>query len=76
MTRYGYKLTFPDGEEMFNDPDLGDGPYDSYEEAEAAAYECISLCRQGAEVLHMSNPGEYEEMDDADEPDIEIIEQD
>lgn len=60
-----YKIIF-DGE-------LEDEIYDSYEAAEEQALYSVSCSRQGAEILNMSNPGDYP-LDDYDEPDYEIIE--
>lgn len=34
--------------------------FNSYSDAEEAAYEAMSEIREGAEVLHMSNPGDYD----------------
>ncbi len=62
-----YKIIFDGVEE--------DDIYDSYEDAEEAANEMTSDCKLGAEILHMSNPGDYEyDEDDYDDPDIEIVE--
>ena len=49
--------------------------YNSYEEAEEAVlYLCI-CSKQGAEILHMSNPGDYD-YDDNEEYNFEIEEVD
>ena len=47
---------------------------DSYEAAEEYGLYLASCEREGAEILHMSNPGDYDEDDYDDDPDIEIIE--
>lgn len=56
---------------LFND-ELQDEVFDTEEEAEEYALYLCSCAREGAEILHMSNPGDY----DADdyEVDYEIIE--
>lgn len=44
-----------------------DEVYDIEEEAEEEALYLVSCTKQGAEILHMSNPGDYDEDDyDAD----------
>lgn len=56
---------------LFND-ELQDEVFDTEEEAEEHALYLCSCAREGAEILHMSNPGDY----DADdyETEYEIIE--
>ena len=62
-----YKLIF-DGEEQ-------DPIFDSESDAEEHALYLCSCSREGAETLHMSNPGDYDyDEDDFDEPEYEIIE--
>lgn len=62
-----YKIIF-DGEEE-------DEIFDSYAEAEEYALELCSCSRAGAEILHWSNPGDYEyDEDDYEDPDYEIEE--
>lgn len=62
-----YKVIL-DGEE-------DDGIFDTYEEAEEHASYLCSCAREGAEILHMSNPGDYEYDEETWEyPDYEIIE--
>ena len=69
MTKYQVKYIFSDGTE-----ELDDELYDSEEEAnEAGLYGC-SCYKTGGEILHMSNPGDYDEPDESDRPDFEIIE--
>lgn len=64
-----YKIIF-DGEEE-------DEVFDSEEAAEEYALYLGSCCRTGAEILHMSNPGDYDYDEDSFEyPDYEIIEVD
>lgn len=65
MTKYG--IIF-DGEDQ-------DVVFDSYEEAEEHALYLCSCTREGAEILHMSNPGDYEyDEDEFESPDYEIVE--
>lgn len=56
---------------LFND-ELEDEVFDTEEEAEEHALYLSSCARYGAEILHMSNPGDYDE--DDYEADYEIIE--
>lgn len=72
MAWYGYILQFPDGEYIRNDESEGDGPYKTFEAARDAAYEARGLWRQGSEIFNMSNPGDYPETTDDDEPEIII----
>ena len=62
-----YKIIFA-GEE-------DDEIFDTYEEAEEQALYYCSCARQGAEILHMSNPGDYDyDEEDWENPEYEIIE--
>ena len=64
-----YKVLF-DGE-------LEDEVFDTEEEAEEYALYLSSCSREGAETLHMSNPGDYDYDEDSYEsPEYEIIEED
>ena len=56
---------------LFND-ELEDEVFDTEEEAEEHALYLVSCTQLGAEILHMSNPGDYDE--DDYEVDYEIIE--
>lgn len=47
--------------------------YDSYEQAEDAALYLCSCSDAGAEILHLSNPGDYD-YDEDEEYEYEIIE--
>ncbi|MCI6203509.1 MAG: hypothetical protein MR663_06350 [Lachnospiraceae bacterium] len=58
---------------LFND-ELEDEVFDTEEEAEEHALYLVSCTKLGAEILHMSNPGDYDE--DDYEADYEIIEVD
>jgi len=64
-----YKIEF-DGE-------LQDEVFDSYEAAEEYALYLVSCTRTGAEILNMSNPGDYPYDEDSfEDPEYEIIEED
>lgn len=56
---------------LFND-EYVDEIFDTEEEAEEHALYLASCAREGAEILHMSNPGDYD-ADDYDD-DYEIVE--
>ena len=56
---------------LFND-ELQDEVFDTEEDAEEYALYLCSCAREGAEILHMSNPGDYDE--DDYETDYEIVE--
>ncbi len=73
MSKYGWKITFSNGEVLEYDEDL-DGTFYSEEEAYDGALEAVSECHTGREVLFMSNPGEYSEPDDDEDYEIEIME--
>ena len=62
-----FKIIF-DGEEE-------DDIFDTEEAAEEYADYLVSCTREGAEILHMSNPGDYDyDEDDFDDPEYEIVE--
>jgi hypothetical protein len=62
-----FKIIF-DGEEE-------DEIFDTEEAAEEYALYLCSCSREGAEILNMSNPGDYDyDEDDWDDPDYEIVE--
>ena len=64
-----YKIIF-DGEEE-------DDNFDTEEAAEEYADYLVSCTREGAEILHMSNPGDYDyDEDDFEDPEYEIVEVD
>ena len=64
MKKTKYKLIF-DGEEI-------DELFDTRKEAEDHALYLCSCGQLGAEILHMSNPGDYDE-DDYEEPEFKIV---
>lgn len=74
--KYNAILTFNDGDEIsLMDEFPYDKPFDSEEEAMEAAENLLNDMRTGAEVLHMSNPGDYPMPDDDDmHADIDIVE--
>ena len=64
-----FKIIF-DGEEQ-------DEVFDTEAEAEEHALYLVSCTRTGAEILHMSNPGDYDYDEDTfEDPEYEIIEVD
>lgn len=64
-----YKIIF-DGEEE-------DDIFDTEEGAEEYADYLVSCTREGAEILHMSNSGDYDyDEDDFEDPEYEIVEVD
>lgn len=79
MAKYKYVLTFQNGEKLDSLEEYGDdnfeGTFSSYEDAEEAAIYAVSCDKQGAEILHMSNPGDYDYDEESYEsPEYEIIE--
>ena len=60
---------------IFYNGDFEDEVYDTEEEAEEEALYIVSCARLGAEILHMSNPGDYDEDDYEDEYEIVEIEE-
>lgn len=64
-----YKIIF-DGEEQ-------DEVFNTEEAAEEYALYLCSCTREGAEILHMSNPGDYDYDEDSfEDPEYEIVELD
>lgn len=64
-----YKILF-DGE-------YKDDSFDTEEKAEEHALYLCSCCLEGAEILHMSNPGDYDyDEDEFEDPEYEIVEVD
>lgn len=59
----------------FND-ELQDEIFDTEEAAEEYALYLASCAKEGAEILHMSNPGDYDEDDYEDDYEIIEIEED
>lgn len=61
---------------IFMSGELEDEVFDTEEEAEEHAMYLASCARYGAEILHMSNPGDYDEDDYDDEYEIIEIDED
>lgn len=62
-----FKIIFEDEEQ--------DEVFDTEEKAEDFANYLCSCSREGAEILHMSNPGDYDyDEDDFESPEYEIVE--
>ena len=59
----------------FND-ELQDEIFDTEEDAEEYALYLASCAKEGARILHMSNPGDYDEEDYEDDYEIIEIEED
>ena len=70
MKNYRILLKYLDGTE-----DIQDEVFDDVDAAEEYAQYLVGCSRQGAEILELSNPGDYP-MDDYEDPDYEIIEED
>ena len=68
MPRYKIIMQYPDGvnEEQ-------DEFFETEESAEEYANYLVSCSQVGAEILNLSNPGDYP-LDDYEDPDFEIIE--
>lgn len=78
MAKYKYILIFPDGRTFDSMEEYGDddfeGTFSSYEEAEEAALYSKGCDRQGAEIMNMSNPGDYEyDEEEYEEPRYKIV---
>ena len=58
--KYKYILYFPDGEKIDSLKDDGE-VFDTEEEAEEEGLYAMSCAEEGADILHMSNPGDYPE---------------
>ncbi|MBR5677404.1 MAG: hypothetical protein IKX20_04625 [Paludibacteraceae bacterium] len=74
MGKYQIVFHWTDGTDEVDDND--GAYYDSEEEAEETALYYLSCCKQGAETLEMSNPGDYpynEEDFEDDEFDVEEV---
>lgn len=64
MVKYRYILTFSDGRKFDSLEEYAEysdeGIFNTYNAAEEAALYAIGCLRQGAEILNMSNPGDYD----------------
>ena len=77
MSKYMVLMNY-NGEEMMLD-EFGTGDdavFDTEDEAIDAALEASSCAREGANILHLSNPGDYPDDYDSYEVDYEILEVD
>lgn len=74
--KYNAILRFSDGNEVsLMDEFPYNEPFDTEDEAKEAAENYLNDMRTGAEVLNMSNPGDYPAPDDDDfDADLDIIE--
>ena len=68
MTKYKIIMQYPDGTNEEQDE-----VFDTEEDAEEYANYLVSCSQEGAEILNLSNPGDYP-LDDYEDPDFEIIE--
>lgn len=68
MPKYKILLLYPGG-----GSDEQDEVFDTEEDAVDYALYLVSCGRQGAEILNLSNPGDYP-LDDYEEPDFAILE--
>lgn len=77
MIKYYYVVHFDDGDynsyEEYGDDNF-EGTFSSYEDAVEAALYCISCTKEGQEILHLSNPGDYDEPDYDEDIDYDIEE--
>ena len=77
MSKFKVKMIYNDDEEMLmEDGSYDDAIFDSEEEAESAGLQACSDSREGAEILNLSNPGDYPYDEDEYEVDFEVIEVD
>ena len=82
MSKYKYVLNFSNGDKLDSLEEYGDyspdeAIFDSYKEAEEAALYASGCSKIGTEILHMSNPGDYDYDDETwENPEYEIEEVD
>lgn len=76
MVKYKYILTFSDGRKFDSLEEYSDeGIFNTYNAAEEADLYAIGCMRQGAEILNMSNPGDYDyDEKNFESPEYEIVE--
>ena len=70
MSIFKVLMKFADGTE-----DLDDTEFDSEEGANEYGLYLMGCSREGAEILNLSNPGDYP-LDDYEDPEYEVIEVD
>ena len=68
MSKFKIIMVYPDG-----DSEEQDDVFDTEEEANEYGLYLVGCTREGAEILNLSNPGDFP-LDDYEEPDFEIIE--
>ena len=73
MTRYKYIIYLPSGEK-FDSYDEEGAWYETEEDAQYAVNEWIGAYRYGGEILHLSNPGDYDEPGDCSDIEYDIVE--
>lgn len=78
MAKYKYVLKYSDGDTFDSYEEYGDddfeGTFSSYDDATDAALYAVGCSRQGAETLHMSNPGDYEyDEENYEDPEYEVV---
>lgn len=73
MAKYKFVLYYPDGTEFDSTED--DLLYDDEQSAADMALYYISCYKTGGEILHLSNPGDYDEVS-SDDVDYEVFEVD
>ena len=66
--KYGWVIHFPDEDMSY------DEPYESEEDAFEAAEYALSCVSLGADMEHLSNPGDYPETGDNVDGEIEVFE--
>ena len=69
-TKYKVLMVYSDGSSEEQDE-----IFDDESSAEEYGQYCCGCCRQGREILHMSNPGDYP-LNEDDDIDYEVIEVD
>lgn len=79
MVKYKYILTFSDGRKFDSLEEYSEysdeGIFNTYNTAEEADLYAIGCMRQGAEILNMSNPGDYDyDEKNFESPEYEIVE--
>lgn len=68
MAKYKVLMQYSDGSE-----EMEDDVFDTEDAAEEYGCYLVGCSRTGAEILNMSNPGDYP-MDDFEDPDFEVVE--
>ncbi len=71
MSKYRVLMHYSDGTDELDD----EFAFDTEEEAEEYGGYLVGCTRTGAEMMNLSNPGDYP-LDDYEDPDYEVIEVD